>query len=126
MKHRRLTPSLNVSEVGLGCWQIGSDCCGDVSASSAREILEAAVGEGVTFFDTADVYGDGRSEELIGEFLRETGYEVGVATKLGRRGDMFPNDYSFAAMERSVTDSLRRLQLDCLELIQLQFSLRNQ
>ena len=60
-----------VSEVGLGCWQIGGDQWGDVSDADALATLRAAVEAGVTFLDTADVYGAGRSEELIGRFLQE-------------------------------------------------------
>ena len=57
-----------VSVVGLGTWQLGADW-GEVSESAAREVLEASAAEGVTFFDTADVYGDGRSEQHVGRFL---------------------------------------------------------
>src|SRR5580700_7489696 len=62
----------SVSEVGLGCWQIGGADWGDVSDSEAMAIMHAAVDAGVTFFDTADVYGLGRSEELIGRFVKQT------------------------------------------------------
>jgi hypothetical protein len=60
----------SVSEVGLGCWQIGGDQWGDVSDHDSLEVLRASVAKGVTFLDTADVYGAGRSEELIGRFLK--------------------------------------------------------
>ncbi|MES1167825.1 MAG: aldo/keto reductase, partial [Oleiharenicola lentus] len=77
-----------VGEVGLGCWQIGGNW-GEVSDDTALTILRTALDLGTTFFDTADVYGDGRSETLIGKFLKKTKARnrVFIATKLGRRGD---------------------------------------
>jgi aryl-alcohol dehydrogenase-like predicted oxidoreductase len=73
----------SVSVVGLGTWQLGADW-GDVSADAAAEVLDTAVEAGVTFFDTADVYGDGRSETFCGQ-LRRRHPEVFIATKMGRR-----------------------------------------
>jgi aryl-alcohol dehydrogenase-like predicted oxidoreductase len=82
-----------VSVVGLGTWQLGADW-GDVDESTALAVLAAAVESGVTLFDTADVYGDGRSEQTIGRFLREhSGTQVFVATKMGRRVDQVPENY---------------------------------
>ena len=76
-----------VSVVGLGCWQLGGDW-GDVGDSDAMAVLHAAVDAGVTFLDTADVYGDGRSETLIGRLLAERpDAGLTVATKMGRRAD---------------------------------------
>ncbi len=75
---------LAVSEVGLGCWQIGGGDWGEMSEDEALAILQGAVASGITLFDTADVYGGGRSELLIGRFLKETPRPVFVATKLGR------------------------------------------
>ena len=84
MKQRQFDHSdRQVSEVGLGCWQLGGDW-GDVGEEQAIEILRSATEAGITFFDTADVYGEGRSETLIGRFLREHREPVFVATKLGR------------------------------------------
>src|SRR6185312_17215965 len=80
-----------VSAVGLGTWQLGADW-GDVSEADALSVLAAAADAGVTFFDTADVYGDGRSEQLIGRFLAgrsSAATEIMVATKVGRRADPF-------------------------------------
>ena len=72
-----------VSVIGLGTWQIGGSW-GEVSESDALAVLDAAVEAGVTFFDTADVYGDGRSEQLIGRFLADNpDLVVTVATKMG-------------------------------------------
>ena len=73
-----------VSEIGLGCWAIGSEW-GDVTATDAREVLKASLDNGVNFFDTADVYGDGRSEKFVGELIKLTSEKIFVATKAGRR-----------------------------------------
>jgi aryl-alcohol dehydrogenase-like predicted oxidoreductase len=108
-----------VSVVGLGTWQLGADW-GDVDPEAATATLEAAYEAGVTFFDTADVYGDGRSERFCAQ-LRQRHPEVFVATKMGRRADQVPENYSaenFAAWnERSranlETDTLQLVQLHC-------------
>ena len=71
-----------VSEIGLGCWAIGSEW-GDVTATDAREVLKASLDNGVNFFDTADVYGDGRSEKFVGELIKSTSEKIFVATKAG-------------------------------------------
>lgn len=108
-----------VSVVGLGTWQLGADW-GDVSESAALEVLEVSVEEGVRFFDTADVYGDGRSEQVIGRFLA-THPDAGltVATKMGRRLDQVPANY-VAENFRAWTDRSRKnLGLDQLHLVQL-------
>ncbi len=108
-----------VSVVGLGTWQLGADW-GEVSAEDARAVLDVSVENGVTFFDTADVYGDGRSEKVIGGFLadnRESG--VTVATKMGRRVDQVPENYVLEHF-RSWTDRSRQnLGVDMLDLVQL-------
>jgi aryl-alcohol dehydrogenase-like predicted oxidoreductase len=108
------------SVVGLGCWQLGGDW-GTVPEESALAVLHAAVDSGVTFLDTADVYGDGRSEELIGRFLAErTDVPLLVATKMGRRAD--PHDAAAYSLDnfRAWTDRSRRnLGVDALDLVQL-------
>src|SRR6476619_4139291 len=82
-----------VSVVGLGTRQHGEDW-GDVSEEDARAVLEAAAEEGVTFYATADVYGDGRSEQIVGRFLADHGSDgFTVATKMGRRVDQLPENY---------------------------------
>lgn len=106
------------SEIGLGCWQLGGADWGEVSDEQAQAILTTAVENGVNFFDTADVYGAGRSEELIGKFRKETGHEVFVATKLGRL-NLYPDNYTEATVRAATEDSLRRLQVDALDLTQL-------
>ncbi|GAB4464392.1 MAG: aldo/keto reductase [Armatimonadaceae bacterium] len=110
---------VSVGEVGLGCWQFGGDW-GAVTDDEALSTLHAAYENDVNFFDTADVYGAGRSEEIIGRFLRETGASVFVATKLGRRGD--PGgaaNYTLETMRQHTEDSLRRLGVETLDLTQL-------
>lgn len=110
-----------VNEVGLGAWQIGGNW-GDVSEAAAMETLRAAVDAGTDFIDTADVYGDGRSETLIGKFLRESRMRdrIFVATKLGRRGDPgWPANFTEAGIRGHTEDSLRRLGVDALDLTQL-------
>lgn len=109
-----------ISRVGLGCWQLGSDW-GDLDLKEANDILKSSVDAGVTFFDTADVYGGGRSEEIIGNFLTDARLQddIFVATKLGRFGDLYPDNYTEAAIRERVEESLRRLKTDALDLVQL-------
>lgn len=110
---------IEVSEIGLGCWQLGGSDWGALNDESAFAILDAALEGGVNFFDTADVYGDGRSESLIGRFLRERKRQVFVATKLGRTSALYPNDYTEANVRAATEASLRRLGLEALDLTQL-------
>jgi len=108
-----------VSEIGVGCWQFGGDW-GEISDADAISTLQGAVDAGVTFFDTADVYGSGRSEELIGQFLSKTKANVFVATKLGRFGTPGGDaNYSKASFQGFVDASLRRLGVEALDLVQL-------
>ena len=86
---------------------------------TAISIVQTAVGNGVNFFDTANVYGAGRSEELIGRFLRESSIPVTVATKFGRGPDVYPDNYSEDKLRSSVEDSMKRLGLGRLDLLQL-------
>jgi aryl-alcohol dehydrogenase-like predicted oxidoreductase len=108
-----------VSIVGLGTWQLGADW-GSVTESDALAVLRAAVESGVSFFDTADVYGDGRSERIIGRFLADNyGQGVTVATKMGRRVDQVPSNYTLENF-RAWTDRSRvNLGVDRLDLVQL-------
>lgn len=109
--------------IGLGAWQLGADW-GQVSEAAAHEVLAAAVDAGVTFIDTADVYGDGRSEQLIGRFLRERGGERGgtgltVATKMGRRVAQEPRAYALENFRAWTDRSRRNLGVERLDLVQL-------
>ncbi|MCL5130297.1 MULTISPECIES: aldo/keto reductase [unclassified Algibacter] len=108
-----------VSEVGLGCWQLGADWGQDLSKDTSFNILNEAVKNGITFFDTADVYGDGKSETLIGEFLKTTEKPIRVATKFGRGGNAYPDKYTKAVLRESVEASIKRLRVDSLDLLQL-------
>ncbi|MEQ8337242.1 MAG: aldo/keto reductase [Cyclobacteriaceae bacterium] len=120
MHNRTLGKSgFQVSEVGLGCWQLGADWGQDISHNQAFSILEEAVGQGVNFFDTADVYGLGKSERFIGAFLKETKSPVRVATKFGRHSSVFPDQYTEEALRKSVEGSIERLGVDALDLLQL-------
>jgi aryl-alcohol dehydrogenase-like predicted oxidoreductase len=111
--------SFNASEVGLGCWQLGGDCWGDVEEEEALGILRASVDAGVNFLDTADVYGAGRSEELVGKFLRERSENLFVATKLGRQAHVYPDQYTSDNLRGCTEASLRRLGVEALDLTQL-------
>jgi len=108
-----------VSEVGLGCWQLGADWGKSFSAEEGFAILQASVDRGVRFFDTADVYGNGKSETIIGEFLKQCEAPVRVATKFGRSDAVYPDRYSETAMRDSVAGSLQRLGVESLDLLQL-------
>jgi aryl-alcohol dehydrogenase-like predicted oxidoreductase len=108
-----------VSTVGLGTWQLGSDW-GDVDDDSALEVLRASVDAGVTFCDTADVYGDGHSEEIIGRYLRENASaELTVATQMGRRGPQDPGEFTLKNFRAWTDRSRRNLGVETLDLVQL-------
>ncbi|WP_460570245.1 aldo/keto reductase [Humibacter soli] len=108
-----------VSVIGLGTWQLGADW-GNVSESDALDVLEASAEAGVTFFDTADVYGDGRSESIIGRF-RGAHPDAGitVATKMGRRVEQVPENYTLANFREWIDRSRANLRTDTLDLVQL-------
>ncbi|MBW0255101.1 aldo/keto reductase [Cellulomonas sp. PS-H5] len=112
----------DVSVVGLGCWQLGADW-GEVAEDDALAVLAAAADAGVTFFDTADVYGDGRSETLIGRFLRQRPADAApptVATKMGRRADPHVAEaYTLDAFRAWTDRSRANLGVDTLDLVQL-------
>lgn len=109
----------SVSEIGLGCWQLGGTDWGDLDDQRAFDILNAAADAGITFLDTADVYGTGRSESLIGKFLKQRPEKFFVATKLGRMPDLYPDKYTEAGVRAATEASLKRLDLDALDLTQL-------
>ena len=108
-----------VSVVGLGTWQLGADW-GEVEDSAALAVLDAAARSGVTFLDTADVYGDGRSERLIGRFLASNpGLTMMVATKMGRRVALDPALYTLDNFRAWTDRSRANLGVDTLDLVQL-------
>ncbi len=110
-----------VSEVGLGCWQIGGDQWGDVPDADALDVLRASVEAGVTFLDTADVYGAGRSEELIGRFLKEHPRDrLFIASKFGRfPRPGWPGNFDPKTIREHTENSLKRLGIERLDLTQL-------
>ena len=117
MKTRRLGKTgYEVSEIGLGCWQLGGDF-GPVGDETANAILDAANAAGVSFWDTADVYGNGLSERRIGAHPKAAG--VHVATKLGRSGALFPDKYTREGVRQSLVGSAERLGVTTLDLAQL-------
>jgi aryl-alcohol dehydrogenase-like predicted oxidoreductase len=108
-----------VSEVSFGAWAIGS-AWGPVDDQESIAALHTAIDNGVNFIDTADVYGDGRSERLIAQVLKERSETIHVATKAGRRLDPHVADgYNAENLTRFIERSLRNLDTDCLDLVQL-------
>jgi len=110
---------IDVSDIGFGAWAIGA--LGDVSSEDAKAALNAALDAGVTFIDTADVYGDGRSEKLIAEVLKQRGgARPFVATKAGRRlSPHIASGYTRDNLTAFVERSLANLETECLDLVQL-------
>jgi aryl-alcohol dehydrogenase-like predicted oxidoreductase len=111
----------SISEIGLGCWQLGADSWGDLPEPAAMQILQTAIDSGVNFLDTADVYGAGRSEEIIGKFLAtlpDRGASIFVATKLGRLYG-YPDKYTYPIFRECALRSCERLGRACVDLMQL-------
>jgi aryl-alcohol dehydrogenase-like predicted oxidoreductase len=121
MKNRAFDRDASVSEVGLGTWQLGAEW-GDVDDDTARSVLQAAYESGVTFFDTADVYGLGKSETRLGVFLKSLGShakDIFIATKLGRFPEPgWPANFSLESFRAFTEASLRRLGVEALDLTQ--------
>ncbi len=128
MNYRTLGDSgVEVSEIGFGAWVVGTDWWGDRSESQAKEMLQYAVDQGITYFDTGDVYGHGRSEELVGEALAEMREEVTVATKIGYdfydnpqagHGEL-PKEMHRDYLEEAFEKSLDRLGMERVDVLQL-------
>ncbi len=108
-----------VGVVGLGAWQLGADW-GEVSDEAAAEVLDAALDAGVTFIDTADVYGDGRSERSCGALLaRRPDAGLVIATKMGRRADQLAENYNRANFIAWNDRSRHNLGVETIDLVQL-------
>jgi aryl-alcohol dehydrogenase-like predicted oxidoreductase len=108
-----------VSEISFGAWALGADW-GYVTEEDALDALHAALDEGVNFIDTADVYGDGRSERLIAQVLKQRPEQVYVATKAGRRlNPHIASGYNRANLNAFVDRSLKNLDVEALDLVQL-------
>lgn len=120
MEYRRLGKTgRTVSAIGFGAWAIGGDW-GSVDDTQSLKALHAAADVGVTLIDTADVYGSGHSERLVGRFLRERrDPEIVVATKMGRRAPLDLAEYTPAAFRSWIDESRRNLGVERLDLVQL-------
>lgn len=119
MQHRTLGSSgFSVSEIGLGCWQLGGDF-GPVEDERAEAIMAAADEAGIDFWDTADVYGAGLSEERIGAYTAAHPGERTIVTKVGRNGELYPDGYTKRGVRSSLEGSARRLGGEALDLAQL-------
>ena len=119
MHARRLGKTgYDVSEVGFGAWGIGADW-GAVDDRDSLAAMHAAVDAGVTFFDTADVYGDGRSERLVGQLLRERPEQLVVATKFGRRVPFDLASYTYESFRGWLERSRENLGVEAVDLVQL-------
>jgi aryl-alcohol dehydrogenase-like predicted oxidoreductase len=120
MKYRKLgNTDLKVSEVSFGTWAIGGSW-GKTSDAEALRALDYAIGQGVNFFDTADVYGDGHSEELLAKATKGLEDKIHIATKFCRKGDIFsPENYTYETVSSYCEDSLRRLKREAIDLYQI-------
>jgi aryl-alcohol dehydrogenase-like predicted oxidoreductase len=120
MKYRELgRTGWNVSEISFGAWAIGGSW-GSVDDKDSIAALHEAIDQGMNFIDTADVYGDGRSERLISQVLKERSETIYVATKAGRRLNPHTADgYNKENLTAFIERSLKNLDTDCLDLVQL-------
>jgi aryl-alcohol dehydrogenase-like predicted oxidoreductase len=119
MESRRLGKTgLDVSEIGFGAWAIGGSW-GETDDEESLSAMHAAVDAGVTFFDTADVYGDGRSERLIARLLRERDEPLVVATKFGRRVEQDPALFTYENLRGWLERSRENLGVEAVDLVQL-------
>lgn len=121
MKYRSFQGQM-IAEIGLGTWQLGSSDWGELSEEAAFSILKTYTDGGGNFIDTADVYGMGTSEKMVGRFMKSTQQELFVATKLGRRQDKpfgWPQNFSYDMMRQQVEASLKNLDLTQIFLEQL-------
>ena len=129
MNYRRIgTTPIKVSEIGFGAWSVGSNWWAENSRETEIRMLSAAVDSGVNFFDTSNVYGDGRSEEILGEFLKGMREDVVIASKFGydvdapRTGGLHserPQRFDPVFMRKSLDKSLKNLHTDYIDLYQL-------
>jgi len=121
MKYRTLGKTgFKISEISLGTWQVGGRWGETFNEGNAESILNKAMDEGINFIDTADVYGDGLSEKMVGQVVRKRSERIYVATKCGRRLNPHNNEsYTPEALRSFVEDSLSNSGLETLDLIQL-------
>ena len=121
MKYRKLGKTgFQISEISLGTWQVGGRWGEPFSKTNAEAIISRAIDAGINFIDTADVYGNGLSERMVGKVVRQRSERVYVASKCGRRLNPHTNEaYTPVALRLFVEQSLRNSGLDALDLIQL-------
>ncbi len=121
MNYRTLGKTgFKISEISLGTWQVGGRWGESFSRNNAEEILNQAIDSGINFIDTADVYGEGLSEKMVGEVVRSRSERIFVATKCGRRLNPHTNEaYTPEALRQFVEDSLANSGLEALDLIQM-------
>ena len=128
MKFRKFSDTgWNISEVGLGCWQLGWCWGKKLDENVVKKMLKKSLDLGVNFFDTSDVYGDGRSEKFLSDIIRNSNEKIYVSTKLGRRhrGTNYPRSkyplgvYTLKAMEDFIERSLKNLRTEKIDLLQL-------
>ncbi len=123
MQYRQLgSTGLEVSEIGFGTWGLGGDSYGPVDDETSKKSLRLAFELGVTFYDTSDLYGNGHSEEILGEALKEVRQKIVIATKVGtlpHSGFNMPQEFSVQHIRESLEGSLRRLKTDYVDLYQL-------
>jgi aryl-alcohol dehydrogenase-like predicted oxidoreductase len=121
MKKRILGKTgFEITEIGLGTWQVGGKWGDAFNHTNAEAVLSTAVENGINFIDTADVYSDGESEKAVGKFVRTCKERVYVATKCGRRLNPHTDKaYQPQALRKFVEDSLKNMGLETLDLIQL-------
>lgn len=118
MKQRRLgKTNVQISEIGIGCWQFGGDF-GPIEDDTSLATLNEAMAQSVSFYDTADVYGAGRSESVIGSLFQGRN-DITIATKVGRTPALYPDGYAADKIEAHITDSCQRLAQEALDLVQL-------
>ena len=121
MKKRILGKTgFEISSVGLGTWQVGGKWGSGFSNDNADAILDKALENGINFIDTADVYEGGESERAVGRMVKRSNYKLFVATKCGRQISPHVNEgYTSGALRKYVEDSLKRMDLETIDLIQL-------
>nr|WP_299420224.1 aldo/keto reductase [uncultured Emticicia sp.] len=121
MKYRKLGKTgFEISEISLGTWQVGGVWGDEFSHENADKILNSALDAGINFIDTADVYGDGESEKVVGRFVKNRSERIYVATKCGRQLNPHTNEaYQPAVLRKFVENSLKNMGLETLDLIQL-------
>lgn len=122
MKYRKLANSdLEVSAVALGTWAYGDDTFGSVDDQQSIKALRAAVDSGINLIDTAPAYGDGHAEKVVGEAIKGIRDKVLIATKCGthRDGPKYVRDLSPKQIRKEVENSLRRLNVDVIDLYQI-------